>query len=55
LRLRDIDRALMPDTYIEDYKVFIQNADKRFSPKLLEDNCYVRNLVDEKPEFVFCE
>lgn len=55
LRLRDIDPALVPDTYIEDYKVFIQNADKRFSPKLLEDHCYVRNLVDEKPEFVFCE
>ena len=55
LRVRDIDSALMSDAYIEDYKVFIQTADKRFSPKLLEDHCYVRNLVDEKPEFVFFE
>jgi len=53
LRFADIDAALVSDAYLDEHKKFIQDSEAPFSKKLLEDHCYVRNLVDENPEYTF--
>jgi hypothetical protein len=53
LRLKDIDASLIADSYNEQMQHFINESTSGFSKKCLYEHCCVRNLVDEKPDFVF--
>jgi hypothetical protein len=51
LRMKDIDHALLSDTYVKAYEAFLEEDPRGFSQQFMRERCYVRNLVDELPEF----
>jgi hypothetical protein len=51
IKVKDVDRALMSDQYIKAHEAFLNEQNRGFSKEFLNDHCYVRNLVDELPEF----
>jgi hypothetical protein len=51
LKVKDIDKALMSDSYVKAYNAFMEEDTRGFSKKFMAERCYVRNLVDELPEF----
>lgn len=54
IRVCDVEKSLLSDDFVLHYNNFLLKSECGTSRKFLEDLVYVRNLVDEVPEFVLC-